>query len=111
MDGARREGRSVTGPLSSKLAVDTTCTYRCDLGSPRTVTGYVTQVQHMKQMMMLRPGKKRTLAMRVLRPGPSKVGNTTASRAPNRFVMSRVHTEDVACVGPCRMRKRRLDLG
>lgn len=41
--------------------------------------------------------------MRVLNPGPSEVGNKTASRAPSRFVMSRVHTENVACVGRCRM--------
>lgn len=41
--------------------------------------------------------------MRNCRPGPSKVGNTTASGAPHRFVMSRAHTENVACVGPCRM--------
>lgn len=37
--------------------------------------------------------------MRDCRPGPSKVGNTTASGAPHQFVMSRVHTENVARVG------------
>lgn len=40
--------------------------------------------------------------MKDLRPSPSKVGNTTASGVWYQFVMSRVHTEDVASVGPLR---------